>query len=347
MKIAITYDKGEIFNHFEQAEKFKFFEIENKKIKNEFVVDANAKKHDNSQFLKENSITTLICNEINNAALETLKKANIQVFFGVKGFVNDSVKDFLEGNLKQIEDSKNFSPKSEHSNAITEYIQSELLKLQDTKYRDFHSKLIPTVNKNAIIGVRTPAMRKFAKALEKKAEIDDFLAILPHTYYEENCIHGFIIESEKDFEKLIKKLETFLPFVDNWATCDFLRPKIVKKHLNEFEKIIKKWLLLEPNSKNTYIIRFAINMLMSFYLEESFKKEHLEIVAKIQSSEYYINMMISWYFATALAKQYKETIVYVEQRKMTPWVINKTIQKARESFRITKEQKEYLKTLKI
>ena len=209
----------------------------------------------------------------------------------------------------------------------------------EEEYREFSSKLMPTVEKSKVIGIRTPLLRKFAKSLDN---YEDFLTELPHKYFEENNLHAFLIEREKDFEKCIEKLNVFLPYVDNWATCDSMKPKILKKEPEKLLEHIKIWL----KSKDTYSVRYGINLLMSFYLDDNFKRDYLMLVADIKSDEYYINMMRAWYFATALAKQYKQTLLYIENKVLDKWTHNKTIQKATESLRITKEQKEYLKTLK-
>ena len=221
-------------------------------------------------------------------------------------------------------------------------LQIELFALQDLKYKEFHQKLMPTVNPDKVIGIRTPVLRKFAKEFRKRAEAQEFIKNLPHKYYEEDNLHAFLLEEIKDYEELIKELNDFLPFVDNWATCDMMHPKILKNHKEELLEDIKKWL----SSNNTYTIRFAVNCLMLHYLEEDFKPEYLECVKNIESDEYYINMVRAWYFATALAKQYDETIKILESNALDKWTHNKTIQKAIESYRITKEQKEYLKDLK-
>ena len=222
-------------------------------------------------------------------------------------------------------------------------VQSQLFKMQDLKYRDFQAKLMPTVKKEMIIGVRTPQLRKFAAVFSKQPEATVFLKTLPHKYYEENNLHGFLIERMKDYESCICALDAFLPYVDNWATCDLMTPKIFQKHLTELLCQIKKWI----QSDQTYTIRFGVEMLMCFYLDNEFRPEYLELPVKIKSHEYYVNMMIAWYFATALAKQYKATLPYLEQYKLEPWTHNKAIQKAVESYRITDEQKAYLRTLKI
>ena len=222
-------------------------------------------------------------------------------------------------------------------------LQIELFKLQDLKYKEFHQKLMPTVNPDKVIGIRTPVLRKFAKGFGKRDEAKKFIKNLPHKYYEEDNLHAFLLEEIKDYEELIKELNIFLPFVDNWATCDMMRPKILKKHKTELLEDIKKWL----SSNNTYTIRFAVNCLMNYYLEEDFKPEYLYWVKNIKSEEYYINMVRAWYFATALAKQYDEAVKILENKPLDKWTHNKTIQKAVESYRITDEQKIFLKSLKF
>lgn len=221
--------------------------------------------------------------------------------------------------------------------------QKDLFALQDLGYRDFHARLMPTVDKEKVIGIRTPNLRKFAKEFGKKPEAENFLGQLPHQYYEENNVHGFLISGMKDYDRCIEELYRFLPYVDNWATCDLMSPKIFKKHLPELLEHIKVWIA----SEHTYMVRFGIGMLMSFYLDEAFEPEYLQMAASVKSEEYYINMMIAWYFATALAKQYDAARIYLEEKRLEKWTHNKTIQKAVESYRITSEQKAYLKTLKI
>ena len=221
-------------------------------------------------------------------------------------------------------------------------ISEELFKLQDKKYKDFQAKLIPTINSNTIIGVRTPELRSYAKELIKNGNYLSFLSDLPHKYFDENQLHAFIISQIKDYDECIKYINKFLPYVDNWATCDQMSPKIFKKYSNKLLIQIKKWIKL----KETYTIRFGIGMLMQYYLGDNFKVEYLEIVASIKSKEYYVNMMIAWYFATALAKQYDLTISFIENQKLDIWTHNKVIQKAIESYRIADEKKDYLKSLK-
>ncbi len=226
---------------------------------------------------------------------------------------------------------------------MTEKIVIEqLFKLQDLKYRDFHSRLMPTVEKTSIIGIRTPVLRKFAREFSKTPYAAEFVHSLPHKYYEENNLHAFIIETVKDYDLCIELLNEFLPFVDNWATCDMMRPKVFKKHLPELLNQIKIWI----KSDDTYTVRFAINMLMCYYLDEEFKPEYLQMAAEIKTEEYYVKMVVAWYFATALAKQYESTIVYLEQNLLDDDTHNKTVRKAIESYRITPKQKEYIRTLK-
>ena len=223
-----------------------------------------------------------------------------------------------------------------------EEIRKELFSLQDPAYREFQYKLIPTVDPDAIIGVRTPALRKYAKELAKREDVTPFLHDLPHRYFDENQLHAFVISELKDFGTCMAETERFLPYIDNWATCDQLSPKVFRKHRPELLQKIREWL----RSGHTYTIRFAIGMLMQHFLDEDFDPAYPEAVAAIRSEEYYVNMMIAWYFATALAKQYETILPYMENRRLSAWTHRKAIQKAVESFRITPEQKEYLKQLR-
>jgi 3-methyladenine DNA glycosylase AlkD len=225
---------------------------------------------------------------------------------------------------------------------ITDEITTKLFSLQDTAYRDFQVKLIPGMDAQKEIGVRTPELRKLAKELAKREDIREFLNDLPHQYFDENQLHAFILSGEKDFEKCMEDLERFLPYVDNWATCDQTSPKVFRKHRKELLESINRWI----ESEHTYTVRFAIKMLMEHFLDEDFDPAYPEMVAEVRSEEYYIRMMIAWYFATALAKQYEAVLPYLEQKKLDVWTHNKTIQKAVESYRITEEQKIYLKSLK-
>ena len=221
-------------------------------------------------------------------------------------------------------------------------IQKELFSLQDKEYMKFLSKLTPNISEDTIIGVRIPEIRKLAKKLVKNNEYEDFLKELPHKYYDENLLHGAIISESKDFEKCIKLLDNFLPFVDNWAVCDTISPKIFKKYKKELIEKIKEW----SQSDKTYTCRFGVEMLMTHFLDEDFKKEYLEMVADIHSDEYYVKMVVAWFFATALAKQWDYAVIYLEDNRLDVWVHNKTIQKARESLRILEDKKWYLKGLK-
>ena len=225
---------------------------------------------------------------------------------------------------------------------ITGDIYKELISLQDMGYRDMQITIIPSVKPETIIGVRTPQLRALAKELSKRADVSEFLNELPHEYFEENQLHAFILSGMKDADEAIKLVDEFLPFVDNWATCDQMSPKVFKKHKELLLEYIDKWI----KSDLTYVKRFGIGMLMEHFLDEDFKTSYLTKVSKIRSEEYYVNMMIAWYFATALAKQYEATLPYIEKQKLDIWTHNKSIQKAVESYRITPEQKEYLKTLK-
>lgn len=224
-----------------------------------------------------------------------------------------------------------------------EKILNDLFSFQDKEYREFNSKLIPNVSKENIIGVRIPTLRKYEKTIKNTAFAKEFLTSLPHRYIEENTLHALLLENIRDYDEAIKALNEFLPYVDNWAVCDIMSLKIFKNHLDILPQQLDIWL----NSKHTYTIRFAIKMYMTYFLDENFNITYMNKISKIISDEYYVNMMIAWYFATALAKQYDSTIKLLEAKSLDPWVHNKTIQKAVESYRITAEQKEYLKTLKI
>lgn len=221
-------------------------------------------------------------------------------------------------------------------------IQKRLLELSDEKNADFSAKLTPGIDREKFLGVRIPASRKLAKEIIKENEHKNFLNSLPHKYYDENILHSILISEIKDYDECIKYIDEFLPYVDNWAVCDTMSPKAFKNKHKRLMNNILRWV----DSDQTYTIRFGLKILMAHFLDNDFKKEYLEIPAKIKSDEYYINMMIAWFYATALAKQWDSTIVYIENGVLDKWMHNKAIQKARESYRITTEQKEYLKSLK-
>lgn len=221
-------------------------------------------------------------------------------------------------------------------------IREELFRMQDTAYRDFQSKLILTVDPERIIGVRTPDLRKYAKQLAKQGDISEFLRALPHFYFDENQLHAFLLSEMKNYDQCVEEVIRFLPCIDNWATCDQLSPKVFRKHREELLENIREWV----RSSETYTIRFGIGMLMQHFLDDGFEVAYPEMVAAIRSEEYYVNMMIAWYFATALAKQYEQVLPFLEGHRLDPWTHNKAIQKAVESYRITPEQKEYLRSLK-
>ena len=233
-----------------------------------------------------------------------------------------------------------------------EEIRERLFALQDIKYRDFQSKLIPQIESEAVIGVRTPELRKLAKELYQKEDIPDFLSELPHRYFDENQLHAFIVSLYKDYAACMEEVERFLPYVDNWATCDQMSPKIFKKHRAELLVKIAEWI----RSEHTYTIRFGTGMLMEHFLDADFETEFeaaeltgrklMDMVAGIRSEEYYVNMMTAWYFATALAKQYEAALPYIEDGRLDRWTHNKTIQKAVESYRVSDERKSYLRTLR-
>lgn len=222
-------------------------------------------------------------------------------------------------------------------------LQRRLFALQDPGYRDFQSRLMPTVNPAGIIGVRVPALRKLAKEFAKTPEAEEFLHTLPHQYYEENNVHAALINGIRDYGEAVAALDAFLPYVDNWATCDLLSPVAFKKHPAGLPEQAQRWMA----AGDTYTVRFGIGVLMGLYLDEAFEPKHLDWVTEVQSNEYYVNMMIAWYFATALAKQYEAALPYLQARRLDPWTHNKAIQKAVESYRVTEERKIYLRTLKV
>lgn len=225
---------------------------------------------------------------------------------------------------------------------MNDYILNRLFLLRDEKYRDFHSKLIPSVEPCRIIGVRTPVLRKLSGELIKEGSAEEFIKELPHYYYEENNLHAFIICEMKDIDKLISEIDRLLPVVDNWATCDSIRPKIFNKNPEKVRDAALLWM----KSDKEYTVRFGIECMMVYFLDDNFEEQFLRIVSEIKSEKYYINMMIAWYFATALSQQWEATLPYLEKGLLSQWVHNKTISKANESFRISDERKKYLKTLK-
>ena len=222
-------------------------------------------------------------------------------------------------------------------------LHKSLFSMQDLKYRDFNASLIPTVDKETVIGIRTPILRKFAKEFGKTEDAKAFLSVLPHCYFEENNLHAFLIEQITDYNEVVSALDSFLPYVDNWASCDCMNPKVLGKHPEKLVKKAYEW----TADNRTYVKRYGIGILMRYFLDDNFKMEHLDTVSRIRSDEYYVNMMVAWYFATALAKQYESTLPYIEEHRLDTWTHNKAIQKAIESYRISDEIKKYLKTLRI
>ena len=221
-------------------------------------------------------------------------------------------------------------------------IQKELFALRDISYGDFHAKLVPNIPRELLIGVRVPEARKLAKRLAKEPEASEFLKDLPHKYYDENILHALLISEMRDYDACIVAIDEFLSYIDNWAVCDILSPKIFKEHKTSLLEKIKEW----SASDKTYTCRFGLEMLMSYFLDNDFKPDYLEITTSVHSEEYYVRMMIAWFFATALAKQWDASIKYIEDNRLDTWTHNKAIQKAKESRRITPKQKEYLKALK-
>ena len=231
--------------------------------------------------------------------------------------------------------------------SIIKEIQKELFEKQDLKYKAFQSKLVPTVDAATVIGVRTPDLRAIAKKFASHPEIEKFLSTLPHEYYDENQVHAFVLSLIKDYDECVSHIDKFLPFVDNWATCDQMRPKVFskKQYRKPLLNDVERW--INAPTTNVYTVRFGIETLMSFFLDDDFNPKFLKWVSKIRSEEYYLNMMVAWFFATALAKQYEATIPFIEKHRLDIWTHNKTIQKAIESYRITEDQKSNLRTLKI
>lgn len=221
----------------------------------------------------------------------------------------------------------------------TDEIRSRLFALQDVKYRNFQSGLIPNIPPETMIGVRTPELRQLAKEVGIN---EDFLAALPHRYFDENQLHAFIISAIRDKSECLRRAEEFLPYVDNWATCDQMSLKCFRKSPEELLPRIRIWI----KSPHAYTVRFGVGCLMEFFLDEHFSPEYIELVSEIRSDEYYVNMMIAWYFATALAKQYETAVGYIERRSLDPWVHRKAVQKAIESSRVTDSHKQYLRTLR-
>ncbi len=224
---------------------------------------------------------------------------------------------------------------------ITDDIRQKLLEMQDPDYREFLIKLIPSVIPDRVIGIRTPELRKLAKEILKREDLSDFLNDLPHAFFEENQLHAFVISGMKDYDACMSALERFLPYVDNWATCDQMSPKVFKKHKSELMEHIRCWIA----SDECYTVRFGIGMLMEHFLDDDFVPAYSEMAAAVVSEEYYVRMMIAWYFATALAKQYDTVIPYVEENRLDSWTHNKTIRKAIESYRIDPDKKAYLRSL--
>lgn len=221
-------------------------------------------------------------------------------------------------------------------------ILDKLFSLQDKQYASFQLKLIPGIKEDSVIGVRIPLLRYFAKQLVKDPAHEEFLKTLPHSYYDENILHGLLVSQIKDFDICIACIESFLPYIDNWAVCDTISPKIFGRNREQLLHYIYKWI----ESKHVYTCRFGLRMLMNHFLDEDFRPEYLQVAASVRGEDYYIKMMVAWFFATALAKQWEATIPFIEQNKLENWIHLKTIQKACESFRITPAQKQYLKTQK-
>ena len=222
-------------------------------------------------------------------------------------------------------------------------ILQSLIALQDLSYKEFHRKLIPNIDPDTILGVRVLEVRKLARSIRRSPEAEAFLHQLPHRYYDENILHGVLLSFSRPYEETVALLEEFLPYVDNWAVCDLISPQAFRAHPESLPVKVQNWLA----SDHTYSVRFGLGVLMGFYLDDCFQPEYLDWAAELRSEEYYVNMMIAWYLATALAKRWEETLPYLRERRLAPWVHNKTIQKAVESYRITPEQKALLRGLRI
>lgn len=225
---------------------------------------------------------------------------------------------------------------------ILHEIEARLMAAQDPEFRVFQSKLMPTVDPACVIGVRTPLLRDMAKEYAKDARIGEFLSDLPHRYFEENNLHAFLIARCRDYDETVRLTNAFLPYINNWATCDQMRPAVFARHLDALRGEIVRW----TASDHVYTIRFGIEMLMNFYLGDAFDADDLAHVAAIRHDDYYVKMMVAWYFATALAKQWDKAVPYLAEHRLEKWTHNKTISKAIESYRITEEQKTYLRSLK-
>ena len=232
--------------------------------------------------------------------------------------------------------------KEQISGIMSNYIREHLLKLQNINHAEFCSKLMPTVDRQTILGIKTPILRRMATEITGTNEAKEFILDVPHKYFEENTLHAFLIEKISDPTECLNATEAFLPYIDNWSTCDSLRPKALKKDLDLLKIKAIEWI----NSEKTYTVRFGIEMFMVYFLDNNFSVEQNKLIAEIRSDEYYVKMMVAWYFATALAKQYEDTIPFLENNSLDIWTHNKTIQKAIESYRITNKQKDYLRILK-
>ncbi len=222
-------------------------------------------------------------------------------------------------------------------------LQKLLFEYEDKKYADFGAKLIPNLPRESFIGIRSPEYKNIVKRIKDDPVIPEFLASLPHTYHEENCLHVALINKMKDFDQCLAELEKFMPYINNWAVNDGLNPACFKKHRPELIAYVQKWI----SSEATYTRRCGMKILMANYLDQDFKPQYLDLPADLRSTEYYVNMMTAWLFAEALVKQWDSAIKFIEGHRLDAWTHNKAIQKACESFRVSDEKKEYLRSLKI
>lgn len=225
---------------------------------------------------------------------------------------------------------------------ITDEIRDKLFALSDENYKTFNSRLIPTVPLEKMIGVRTPALKQLAKETARSADCGSFLSALPHDFFEENQLHAFIISLSKDFNECIAQTTKFLPYIDNWATCDQLCASVYKKHTDELMPYILRWI----SSEHIYTVRYALRCLMMYYLDDKFDPQQLSLAASANNSDYYVAMAQGWYFATALAKHWNETLPWLEQRRLDLVVHKITVKKALESFRVCDEHKAVLREIR-
>ncbi len=221
-------------------------------------------------------------------------------------------------------------------------ITEKLFALRDTGYAAFQAKLVPTVEPERIIGVRTPALRQLAKEICQTEEGDAFLRGLPHYYYDENMLHAALLGRVKPYERCLSAVEEFLPYIDNWAVCDTLKPAVFQKHKKELLESVRRW----AGSERPFVCRFGIKTLMDHFLDGDFRADLFDIPCGVKSDNHYVKTAVAWFFATALAKQWDDAISIVREARLPAETQNLAIRKATESYRISGERKDYLKSLK-